>query len=75
MELLPEFREQAKKSNPPEDDAAAGGESTHSEETRLLLQGQLRYLEDWDAMIFLCNPLSVLHKQIPSSCSLYIIKL
>ena len=23
----------------------------------LILQGQLRYLDDWDAMIFLCNPL------------------
>lgn len=24
---------------------------------RLLLQGQFRYLDDWDAIIFLCNPM------------------
>lgn len=23
----------------------------------LFLQGQLRYIEDWNAVIFLCNPL------------------
>lgn len=24
---------------------------------RLLLQGQMRYVDDWKAIIFLCNPL------------------
>ena len=26
---------------------------------RLFLQGQFRYLDDWDAIIFLCNPMCV----------------
>lgn len=39
---------------------AVANEETKEESRRLLLQGQLRYLSDWDAMIFLCNPLSVL---------------
>ena len=32
--------------------------SEHTKETRrLLLRGQMRYIEDWKAIIFLCNPL------------------
>ena len=41
------------------DSNAAAKKETKEENRRLMLQGQLRYLSDWDAMIFLCNPLSV----------------
>lgn len=41
------------------DPNAAAKEVMKEETRRLMLQGQLRYLSDWDAMIFLCNPLLV----------------
>lgn len=61
MELLPAFREQAIRAcvSVPTEDEAACKEPKHTDETRLLLQGQLRFLEEWNAMIFLCNPLLV----------------
>lgn len=62
LEVLPEFKvakhahglASSVKEEGSKEDAKKPGESR-----RLLLQGQLRYLEDWNAIIFLCNPLSV----------------
>ena len=36
---------------------AADNAAPPAEQRRLHLQGQFRYMEDWNAIIFLCNPL------------------
>lgn len=63
MELLPAIRTARKNARhlaaSKADSNAAANKETKEENRRLMLQGQLRYLSDWDAMIFLCNPLLV----------------
>lgn len=61
MELLPAFRQPEKNSHISTRTStvidSTSNQSEHSDQTRLLLQGQLRYLEEWEAIIYLCNPL------------------
>lgn len=61
MEILPASQIERKNTRhlAPERADAVANRGAREESRRLLLQGQLRYLSDWDAMIFLCNPLSV----------------
>ncbi|XP_057364672.1 soluble guanylate cyclase 89Db-like isoform X1 [Daphnia carinata] len=59
MEILPTSQTERKNTRhlAPEKGDAVVNKVAKEENRRLLLQGQLRYLSDWDAMIFLCNPL------------------
>ena len=80
MELLPAIQ-MAKRTVCPavapkadrSDPNAVAKEVMKEETRRLMLQGQLRYLSDWDAMIFLCNPLLVANQNFTrtnmSSCA------
>ncbi|XP_046645351.1 soluble guanylate cyclase 89Db-like isoform X2 [Daphnia pulicaria] len=61
MELLPAIRTAKKNARhlaaSKADSNAVANKEAKEENRRLMLQGQLRYLSDWNAMIFLCNPL------------------
>lgn len=63
MELLPAIRTARKNTRhlaaSKADSNAVANKEAKEENRRLMLQGQLRYLSDWNAMIFLCNPLLV----------------
>jgi hypothetical protein len=63
MELLPAIRTAKKNARhlavSKADSNAVANKEAKEENRHLMLQGQLRYLSDWNAMIFLCNPLLV----------------
>lgn len=53
LELLPTYRKDEERFCT----AVQAKGNKDDEGRRMFLQGQFRFMEDWDAIIFLCNPM------------------